>query len=110
MSRSEDLKAANPSPQAIIELKTGATKEGKVVAIKARVIVDCGAYPSGPTMAVCNSVGGYYDVPNYDIEGLEVMTNKVSVGALRAPGQPHGTFAIESHMDIMARQLKMDPL
>ncbi len=110
MSRSEDLKAANPSPQAIIELKTGATKEGKVVAVKARVIVDCGAYPSGPIMAVCNSVAGFYDVPNYDIEGLEVMTNKTSVGALRAPGQPHGAFAIESHMDIMAEKLGLDPL
>ncbi len=110
MSRSDDLKAANPSPQAIIELRTGATKEGKVVALKARVIVDCGAYPGGPIAAVCNSVGGSYDIPNYDIEGLEVMTNKVSVGALRAPGQPHGTFAIESHMDMMASKVGMDPL
>lgn len=110
LSRSDDLKAANPSPQAIIELKTGATKEGKVVAIKARVIVDCGAYPGGPITSVCNSVGGFYDVPNYDIEGLEVMTNKVSVGALRAPGQPHGAFAIESQMDMMAEKLAIDPL
>ena len=110
LSRSEDLKAANPSPQVVTRLKTGATKEGKVVAIKAQVIVDCGAYPGGPLAAVCNSIGGFYDVPNYDIEGLEVMTNKVSVGALRAPGQPSGAFAIESHMDIMARQVGMDPL
>lgn len=110
MSRSEDLKAANPSPQAIIELKTGATKDGRLVALKARVVVDCGAYPGGPIMAVCNSVGGFYDIPNYHIEGLEVMTNKVSVGALRAPGQPHGAFAIESHMDMMAGKLDMDPL
>ncbi|MBM2827143.1 MAG: aldehyde oxidase and xanthine dehydrogenase molybdopterin binding protein, partial [Dehalococcoidia bacterium] len=110
LSRSDDLKAANPSPQAIMELKTGATKEGKVIAIKARVIVDCGAYPGGPITATCNSIGGFYDVPNYDIEGLEVMTNKVSVGALRAPGQPHGAFAIESQMDMMAEKLGIDPL
>ncbi len=110
MSRSDDLKAANPAPQAVIRLKTGATKEGKVVAIKGHVIVDCGAYPGGPLMSVCNSVAGFYDVPNYDIEGLEVMTNKVSVGALRAPGQPQGAFAIESQMDIMAEKLGIDPL
>ncbi len=109
-SRSEDLRAANPAPQVITTLKTGATRDGRLVAIKAQVVLDCGAFPGGPIASVCNSVGGFYDVPNYDIEGLEVMTNKVSVGALRAPGQPSGAFAIESQMDVMAAELGMDPL
>ncbi|MSQ15652.1 MAG: xanthine dehydrogenase family protein molybdopterin-binding subunit [Dehalococcoidia bacterium] len=110
MSRSDDLRAANPAPQAIIRLKTGATKEGKFVAVEGSVICDVGAFPGGPLMAICNSVAGFYDVEAYDIEGLEVMTNKVSVGALRAPGQPQGAFAIESQMDMMAKELGLDPL
>lgn len=110
MSRSDDLKAANPAPQAVMRLKTGATKDGKFKAVQGQVICDVGAFPGGPLMAICNSVGGFYDVDAYDIEGLEVMTNKVSVGALRAPGQPQGGFAIESQMDLMARELGIDPL
>jgi CO/xanthine dehydrogenase Mo-binding subunit len=55
-------------------------------------------------------VGGYYKCPNLEIRGLEVLTNKVSVGALRAPGAHNATFAIESHMDMMARELGLDPL
>ncbi|MCX6022126.1 MAG: xanthine dehydrogenase family protein molybdopterin-binding subunit [Chloroflexi bacterium] len=109
-SRSEDLKAANPSPLAVIQLKTGATRDGRLVALQARVIVDCGAYPGAPVTSACNSVAGFYDIPNYEVEGLEVLTNKVSVGALRAPGQPQGAFAIESQMDMMAGELGIDPV
>jgi CO/xanthine dehydrogenase Mo-binding subunit len=55
-------------------------------------------------------IGGYYNFPNLEIEAYEVLTNKVSVGAIRAPGAHNVTFAIESHMDMMARALGLDPL
>lgn len=110
MSRSEDLRAANPAPGAVIDLKIGATREGRLTALSARVIFDVGAYPGGPTMGAANHVGSMYTCPNLAIEGLEVLTNKVSVGAMRAPGGPQVTFALESHMDLLSRQLGMDPL
>ncbi|MBI2887990.1 MAG: xanthine dehydrogenase family protein molybdopterin-binding subunit [Chloroflexi bacterium] len=110
MSRSEDLKAAIPAPQAIVELKTGARKDGTLTAIQAKVIFDAGAFPGGPLLAGCSLIGGYYRWPNLHIDGFEVLTNKVSVGALRAPGTPQVTFAIESQMDMMAEALGLDPM
>lgn len=110
MTRSEDLKAAIPAPQAVVELKTGAKKDGTVTAIQAKVIFDAGAFPGGPLLAGCSLMGGYYRWPNLHIDGYEVLTNKVSVGALRAPGTPQVTFAMESQMDMMAQKLGLDPL
>lgn len=110
LTRSEDLRAADPAPQAYFEVKTGVKKDGTVTALKARAIYDCGSFPGSPLMAGSNLLGAYYKWPNLEIEGLEVITNRVSQGALRAPGTPQATFAIDSQMDIMAQMLDMDPL
>jgi CO/xanthine dehydrogenase Mo-binding subunit len=110
MSRKEDMLAATPAPQAVVELKTGMRRDGTLTALQSRVIYDSGAFPGAPMLPGCLLVGGYYKCENLDIQGYEVLTNKVSVGALRAPGAHNVTFAIESHMDIMARELGLDPI
>jgi CO/xanthine dehydrogenase Mo-binding subunit len=110
MSRKEDMLAATPAPQAVVELKTGMKRDGTLTALQSRVIYDSGAFPGAPMLPGCLLVGGYYKCDNLDIQGYEVLTNKVSVGALRAPGAHNVTFAIESHMDIMARDLGLDPI
>ena len=110
MSRKEDMLAATPAPQAVVELKTGMKTDGTLTALKARLIYDSGAFPGAPMLPGCLLVGGSYKCPNLDIQGLEVLTNKVSVGALRAPGAHNVTFAVESHMDMMAKELGLDPL
>ncbi len=110
MSRKEDMLAATPAPQAVIDLKTGMTRDGKLTALKSHVVYDSGAFPGAPMLPGCLLVGGYYKCENLDIQGYEVLTNKVSVGALRAPGAHNVTFAIESHMDMMARELGLDPI
>ena len=110
MSRKEDMLAATPAPQAIIDLKTGMTRDGTLTALKSRVVYDSGAFPGAPMLPGCLLIGGYYKCANLDIQGYEVLTNKVSVGALRAPGAHNVTFAIESHMDMMARELGLDPI
>ncbi|MBI2885900.1 MAG: xanthine dehydrogenase family protein molybdopterin-binding subunit [Chloroflexi bacterium] len=109
-SRSEDLRSADPSSQAYIETKLAAKKDGAFTAFKARAVYDSGSFPGSPLMAGANLLGAYYKFPNLEIEGLEVITNRVSQGALRAPGTPQATFAIESTVDIMAKELGMDPL
>jgi CO/xanthine dehydrogenase Mo-binding subunit len=110
MSRKEDMLAANPAPRAVVELKTGMKKDGTLTALKARLIFDSGAFPGAPVLPGSLLIGGNYKCPNLDIRGFEVLTNKVSAGALRAPGAHNATFAIESQMDVMAKELGLDPL
>lgn len=110
MSRKEDMLAATPAPQAVVQLKAGMKADGTLVALQARVIYDSGAFPGAPVLPGCLLIGGSYKCPNLDIEGFEVLTNKVSVGALRAPGAPHVAFALESAMDMLAQRLELDPL
>jgi CO/xanthine dehydrogenase Mo-binding subunit len=110
LTRHEDLTSATPAPQAVFDLKAGMKRDGTLVALQARAVYDSGAFP-GASMAIgCIMLGGYYRCPNLEIQGFEVLTNKVSVGAYRAPAVPSATFAIDSHMDIMARELGLDPL
>src|SRR3990172_732353 len=110
MSRGEDMLAATPAPLAVVELKTGIKKDGTLTALQSRLIYDSGAFPGAPMLPGCLLIGGYYKCANLRIQGFEVLTNKVSVGALRAPGAHNATFAIESQMDMMANELGLDPL
>ncbi len=109
-TRGEDFLAANPSPYAVIECKTGAKKDGTLTAMQARVVFDTGAYSGSALGIACLLIGGWYRFPHLDIRGYEVVTNKPGVGAYRAPGAPHASFAIESQMDDLADKLGMDPL
>ena len=108
--RMEDLLAANPAPDGIIEVKLGARADGSLCALKAKIIFNSGIYPGAPTGIVAILLGGYYRFENFDIEGLEVLTNKPNSGAYRGPGAPQATFAIESQIDALAHALKRDPL
>lgn len=110
MSRHEDMLAATPAPFAHVELKTGMKKDGTLTAIQTKLIYDSGAFPGAAVPAGATAIGMYYKCPNIDIVGYEVLTNKVSVGALRAPAAHNATFAIECHMDIMAKELGLDPI
>lgn len=107
-SRQDDLLAGNPAPQSVITLKLGAKRDGTLVALQARAIFDSGAYAGAGA-----SLGGYmlastYRCPNLDIRCYEVLTNKVSVGAYRAPTAPQATFALESAMSEVSQVLGMD--
>lgn len=109
-TRTEDFLAANPSPLTVFEVKLGAKKDGTLTALQGRVIFDTGAYAGSALSIGCLLLGGYYRFPNLDIRGYEVMTNKVGVGAYRAPGAPQASFALESAMDDLAERLGLDPL
>ena len=111
LTRSEDFLTTTPAPATIIELKTGAKKDGTVTALKARAIVDNGIFPFpfvGTMIGIL--VASYYKFPNLEIDCYEVITNKPQTGAYRAPGSPQATFAIEGNMDDMARELGLDAL
>ena len=110
MTRGEDMVAATPAPFAQVDLKTGMKKDGTITAIQSRLVYDTGAYPGASVAAGALLIGGYYRCENLDIVGYEVMTNKASVGALRAPSAHNATYAIECQVDMMARALGLDPI
>src|SRR6266567_111865 len=109
-TRSDDLFAGNPAPQSTITLKMGARHDGTLVAMQGTVIFDTGAYAGSAVFLGGLILGSSYRCPNFDFRCYEVMTNKVGVGAYRAPGAPQATFALESTVDELCLQLQMDPV
>ena len=96
----------------VIRLKTGATKEGKLLAVKAHIIGDTGAYASlgEPVMTrTATHASGPYEVPNFKVDCYAVHTNNPPAGAYRGFGVPQATFASETQMDILAEKLGMSP-
>ena len=97
----------------IIECTTGADRDGRLLAVKARVIADAGPYTNA-THEVLNKIGefigGPYTVQNLEVEKIGVRTNNPISGAFRGFGAPQAAFVYESQMDDLARELGMDPL
>jgi len=109
----EELTAAYPRQGTIVELKTGVTKDGRILAKAGRIWFDTGAFAgSGPGVASVATLvlAGPYRIPNLYLEGFAVYTNKTNCGSFRAPSGPQANFAVESQMDIMADALGLDPL
>ena len=91
----------------------GATKDGKLVYVRARLVFDGGAYASSSNAVCLNAAtfacGPYY-VPNAEIESHVLYTNNPPCGAMRGFGAVQACFAHESQMDELARELGMDPV
>ncbi len=109
-TRQEDLLAGNPAPQSVITLKLGAKKNGTLVAMQAKAVFDSGAFPGASAGLGAYILVSTYRCPNIDIRAYETLTNKVSVGAYRAPNAPQATFALESTVAELCSALEMDPL
>ncbi|MFH1950391.1 MAG: molybdopterin cofactor-binding domain-containing protein [Pseudomonadota bacterium] len=113
MSRRDDFLAATPRHSMEISLKTGVKKDGTLLARKAEIRVDTGAYAYFGPNTTSNAtllITGPYDIPNLLIEGICVYTNKISCGPCRGPGAPQVHFAGESQLDRIARELGIDPI
>ena len=91
-------------------LKTGVNRDGAIVAREAFSIFDVGAYlGAGPNSGIGHGLGAY-NIPNFRLRSYGAYTNKIYVGSYRASGVADMTFAVESHMDIIAHKLGIDPL
>ena len=111
----DELQVSNTRHGGTIRLRTGFDREGRITAHEARVLFDGGAYAAGkPTPALIPGDGTFtlagYHVPASRIEVTCVYTNQIPGGNARAPGQPQVCFAAESHIDIAAREMGIDPL
>jgi CO/xanthine dehydrogenase Mo-binding subunit len=90
-----------------------ATREGRLVAVRMRVLIDGGAYASSSTAVISNACSfavGPYVVENVLIEGLAVYTNNPPCGAMRGFGAVQTCFAAEAQMDKLAAALEIDPI
>ncbi|CAM5241970.1 MULTISPECIES: xanthine dehydrogenase subunit D [Streptomyces] len=91
----------------------GATADGKLTHVKARIVLDGGAYASASPAVVGNasSLGvGPYAVDDVDIEAIALYTNNPPCGAMRGFGAVQACFAYEAQMDKLAAKLGMDPV
>ncbi len=94
-------------------IKSGVTKEGVLTAITGEVIADGGAYCSyGPTVmaAAIMRIFMVYKIQHFRISGYRVYTNTPISGAMRGFGGVQSGFAIESHIDLLAKDLGLDPI
>ena len=91
----------------------GATEDGKLVFVRAKLVFDGGAYASSSNAVCLNAATfacGPYDVPNAEIESLMLYTNNPPCGAMRGFGAVQVCFAHEAQMDKLAEKLGMDPV
>jgi CO/xanthine dehydrogenase Mo-binding subunit len=91
----------------------GATRDGRLVYVKARILLDGGAYASSST-AVCSNAASFacgpYEVPNALIDSYVVYTDNPPCGAMRGFGAVQACFAHEAQMDKLAAALDLDPV
>ncbi|TGE38054.1 nicotinate dehydrogenase large molybdopterin subunit [Desulfosporosinus fructosivorans] len=111
--RHESFVATGKRHPFFIDYTTAADKDGKLLAVKVRIIGDTGAYASyGPATLLRGAVHatGPYEVPNVDIEASCVYTNNPFSGAMRGFGTPQMAFASESQMDLVAQAVNISPV
>ncbi len=110
MTREEVFRASGPTSGSAIEVKIGARRDGTIVAAKEVLKYQAGAFPGSPIQPGCMCGFAMYDIPNVEVIGYDVVSNRPKVAAYRAPGAPMSSFAVESALDDLARKLGMDPV
>jgi xanthine dehydrogenase D subunit len=91
----------------------GATRDGRLVYVKAKIVLDGGAYASSSTAVAANAATlgiGPYEVPNVVMDASVYYTNNPPCGAMRGFGAVQACFAYESQMDKLASALGLDPV
>ena len=111
----EELTAVSHRHPAVITLRTGVDGDGRLCAMQVRAVFSGGGYAALKANAEVTVQGprraaSYYRIPAIQVETLCAYTNQVPCTQTRTPGSPQTTFAVESHMDIIAGELGMDPV
>jgi carbon-monoxide dehydrogenase large subunit len=95
------------------DMQVAVTRQGRLLAIRCRILADLGAYSlnatPGPPVNAAHRVLGPYAIPDVEVECLGIMTNKPPTGPYRGAGGPEGAFFMERTMDLIARELDLDP-
>jgi carbon-monoxide dehydrogenase large subunit len=112
--RSEDFLASHMGRDQRYEAELALDREGRILALRMRMLANFGATPVGSTAIIPLLLGPkvqttVYHVPAVDYRVQGVLTNTMATGAYRGAGRPEANFLMERLMDAAARELKMDP-
>jgi carbon-monoxide dehydrogenase large subunit len=113
-SRRENYVATTHGRDHITDLEVGATKDGKITALKVVTYANLGGIlstiaPGIPTTLYGRLLSGVYKIPHIFCNVKGVYTNTGWVDAYRGAGRPEATYVVERAVDLVARELKMDP-
>ena len=111
-TRSENMLAMVHGRGQLQEIEIGATRDGTITGLRARVTADAGAYPNmGAILGFATGMmsSGVYAIPKIDYTFRSAVTNTTPIGAYRGAGRPEAAAMIERAVDMLARELEMDP-
>ena len=112
--RRENYLATTHGRDIIGHIEIAAKRDGTITGYRARLVVDIGAYQQLLTAAIPTLTAlmltGVYQIPALAGEIVEVFTNKTPTDAYRGAGRPESTYFIERAVDLLAAELKMDPM
>lgn len=113
LEREEEFLASRPRMAATIKLRMGFAGDGTILAKKAEIVADNGAYTGEVPWLLettARRVDSLYRIKNVETEASLVYTNKVPTGAFRGFGNPQMHFALESMLDMAADRIGIDPM
>src|SRR5262249_39743450 len=111
--REEDVAATTKRHPAVMKYRTAVAPDGILIALEADIVMDGGAYVTLSPVVASRGVlhaGGAYRWRHARIDCRVVQTNTLPNGAFRGFGVPQTMFAIESHIERIAAELRIDPL
>jgi carbon-monoxide dehydrogenase large subunit len=113
-SRRENMQATIHGRAQVGTIEVGCKNDGTLTGLRYNVFADLGAYHQLLTPAIPTLTGlmlsGAYRIPAIQMNVTGVFTNKMSTDAYRGAGRPEATYVVERAMDIVAAELKMDPV
>ena len=110
MSREEVFKATGPTVSSLVDVEIGMKKNGRITAAKAIIRYEGGAFPNETYSLGAQSAFAAYDLNAVKTEAFNVLTNRPTQAAYRAPGAPQSIYAVESVIDELCQHFNYDPL
>jgi len=111
--RREDLLTTFQDREQVHDLEIGVRKDGTFLALRDRIVTDGGAYAAYGAVVpllTCMHILGVYRVANFECAVRVAYSNRVPIGAVRGAGRPQGTYVMDRMVDLVARELKLDPV
>jgi CO/xanthine dehydrogenase Mo-binding subunit len=109
-TRSEDFVTRTHRPENLNEMRMGVKRDGTIVAGQFKVIANVGPQRASAASGSWYNMQMLYTIPNLQLEGVDVFTNRYKSGPYRCVGHPNGTLALETIMDAAAYKIGMDPV